>query len=158
MTGHNSERICVVYFENKEGYVIVAPDHRHPTPEGFERRECKTLKDIDRLTVRLNRQDTRMFERMWYRDREQMIASHDKIRSKLRQRLLAIDCSKIERLFIESAFRYFERKEKEYENFKVRGYFQQREFDSKNAKVDDYGKQLVMPKLSSRLASALSQE
>jgi hypothetical protein len=64
----------------------------------------------------------------------------------------------MERAFIRSAFAYYERKEKEYDNFKVRGYFAQREFDSVRGDIDHAvsGKQLVMPKLSDRLAHILS--
>lgn len=158
MRNHNDERICVVYFENRDGYVIVAPDQRHPTPLGFERKECHTLQEIDKLTAKMNRQDSDMFSRMWEQDRERMIAEHDKHRAKLRQRLLAIDCSVIERMFIQSALAYFDRKEREYANFKVRGYFAQREFDSARGDIDRAlaGKQLAMPKLSDRLAHILT--
>lgn len=155
---HNNERICVVYFENREGYVIVAPDQRHPTPEGFIRKEAKTLREIDKLTARMNRQDTDMFSRMWEKDRQQMLAQHERHRTALRQRLLAADCTRAERLFILSAFRYFDKKEEEYKNFKVQGYFSQREFDSVRGDIDHAtrGKQLTMPKLSDRLANILT--
>ncbi len=159
MDNHNNERICVVWFEDRQGYVLIAPDRSHPTPNGFERREATTLKEIDKLTARLNRQDTRLFERMWHQDRERMIAEHEKHRTSLNRRLLAHDCSAVERAFIKSAFAYYERKEAEYEHFKVRGYFAQREFDSIRGDIDHAlsGKQLVMPKLSDRLAHVLSQ-
>src|SRR5213078_151797 len=128
MDKHNHERISVIYFENRDGYIIVAPDRSRVTPDGFERMEARTLRDIDKLTDRLYRQDTRQFSVMWYREKAQMVEEHDKHRSKLRQRLMSIDCSQGERLFILSAFAYFDRKEKEYDNYKVRGYFAAREF------------------------------
>lgn len=158
MRNHNDERICVVWFEDKQGYAIVAPDTSHPTPKGFERRKCTTIKEIDRLTEKLNRQDTRLFERMWHQDRERMIEEHEKHKNSLRRRLLAHDCSPIERVFIQSAFAYYERKEQEYANFKVRGYFAQREFDDPHGDIDHAikGKQLVAPKMSDRLAHVLS--
>ena len=156
MRHHNDERICTVYFENAQGYVIIAPDQSHPTPQGFERREAKTLREIDRLTERMNRQDRDMFSRMMEKDKQQMLVKHDQIRAKLRQRLLAVDCSRPERLFILGAMDYLRRKEEEITKFSYRGYFQQREFDSKRACTENYGKQITMPKMSERLASALS--
>jgi hypothetical protein len=158
MDRHNHERISVIYFENRDGHIIVAPDRSRATPPGFERKEATTLREIDRITAILNRQDQTMFGRMWQQEREQMIREHDKHRTKLRQRLLAVDCSRGERLFILSAFAYFDRKEKEYDNFKVRGYFAAREFDSARGDIDraTSGKQLSMPKLSDRLSAALS--
>lgn len=154
----NHERICVVYFENSSGYVIVAPDQSHPTPQGFERKECHHLHEIDSLTRRLNQQDTNMFGRLMANDREQIRAKHTSIRSKLGQRLLAVDCSPVERAFILHMFRYMDRKEEELTRCEVRGYFQQREYDSKLAKVDDYGGQLerTVPKMSDRLASLIT--
>lgn len=156
---HNHERIRVVYFQDKSGYILVAPDQSHPTPKGFERHEATTLQEIDRITTIMNRQDTRMFERMWQQDRQQMIEAHNRHRTALNRRLLAPDCSPAERLFIMSAFRYFERKEQEYQHFKVRGYFAQREFDSVRGDIEHAtgGKQLVMPKLSDRLAHELTR-
>lgn len=160
MDQHNHERICVAYFVDAHGHILVAPDHRHPTPRGFERREARTLKEVDKLSRILNQQDTSMFSRMWAQDLELMIAQHDRHKTTLRQRLLAVDCGPTERLFIQSAFRYFDQKEEEFKNYKVSGFFHQREFDSPgNDPVDGNisgGKQLVMPKLSDRLALILS--
>jgi hypothetical protein len=158
--GHNDERICVIYFENRDHYVIVAPDHRHPTPAGFERRECHTLREIDQLTARLNRQDTDMFTRLMAQDREAIRRRHSEIRSKLGQRLLAADCSSWERMFIQSMYRYMDRKEEELTRCEVRGYFHQREYDSPGRDpVEQHGRQLeaTVPKMSDRLAAALSR-
>ena len=156
---HNHEKISTVYFENSSGYVIVAPDHRHPTPSGFERRECRSLRDIDRLTARLHRQDSDMLGRLIAKDREAMRTKHTSIRSKLGQRLLAVDCSPLETLFIRRMFAYLDRKEAELLKCEVHGYFQQREFDSKHACTENYGKQLeaTAPRLSSRLADILTK-
>src|ERR1700756_1406733 len=160
MDRHNNERIQVIYFENAEGKVLVAPDHRHPTPQGYVRKEATTLKEVDKLTARLNQQDNDMFSRMWEKDRELMIAAHNRHRTTLRQRLLAPDCGPWERLFILRAFAYYDKKESEYQHYKVSGYFHQREFDNAgNDPIDGNvhgGRQLVMPKLSDRLSSALS--
>jgi hypothetical protein len=157
MSNHNDERICVVYFEDKHGHLIVAPDHRHPTPEGHERRECHTLHDIDLLTQRLNRQDRDQFYRMFQQDQQVMIENHKKIRARLGQRLLAVDCGPTERVFIERMYKYLDKKEAAVMDFKVRGYFHQREYDSERGPIDDYGRQLIMPKMSDRLASLLSK-
>lgn len=159
-SNHNDERIGVVWFENKAGYVIVAPDHSHPTPQGFERKECRTLHEIDVLTKRLNRQDTDMFSRLMENDRRQMRAKHEQIRSKLGQRLLAVNCSNVERLFILRHFRYMDQKEKEILKCEVNGYFHQREYDSPGSDpIDRHGKQLeaTTPKLSDRLASLMTK-
>jgi hypothetical protein len=153
--GHNDERISVVYFENQRGYIIVAPDTSHPTPQGYIRRECHTLREIDLLTRRLNLQDKSMFDNLMEKDRRIMQDKRDSIRSRLRQRMLAADCTNFERRFIRGAFEYLERKEKENTEFQIRGYFTQREFDAKKAGTEDYGKQLVMPRMSDRLAHAL---
>jgi hypothetical protein len=157
----NSERICVVYFENKEGYVIVAPDRSHPTPQGFIRRECHHLHEVDRLTRKLQTQDRNMFSRLMEKDRKQIQAKHEQIKSKLRQRLLAVDCSRVERLFILGAFQYLDKKERELLKCEVGGYFHAREFDSTNkyGGTEDHGRQLekVVPKMSDRLAAALSK-
>jgi hypothetical protein len=156
---HNAERICVVYFQDSSGFVLVAPDQRHPTPAGFERKECHTLCEVDDLSRRLNRQDGDMFGRMWERDRQVMIASHERHRTALRQRLLAADCGPGERLFIMRAFAYFHKKEEEYKHYHVQGYFHQREYDSPgNDPLEKHGRQLeaTTPKLSDRLASILT--
>jgi hypothetical protein len=157
---HNYERICVVFFENAEHYVIVAPDHRHPTPTGFERRECRSLREIDALTSRLQRQDKAMFNRMWEKDRQTMIQAHDRHRTALRQRLLAPDCGPGERMFIQRAFDYFDRKEDEYNHFHVSGFFHQREYDGPGTDpVEDHGRQgpTTKPKMSDRLAALISR-
>src|SRR5882724_6644671 len=127
---HNHERISVLYFVNKSGYVIVAPDRSHPTPAGFEPRYCTTLAEIDSLTRKLNRQDTDMFSRLIAKDRAALIARHAQMKAKLDQRLLAIDCSPIERMFIQGAFRYFDKKEAELTKCEVSGYFHAREYNS----------------------------
>lgn len=155
MRNHNDERIKVIWFERADGYIYVPADSSRSTPDGFIRREATTLKEIDALTARLNRQDKRQFDQMFEQDYLTMKQSHDRKRTTLQRRMLAADCGPGERLFIQSALRYFDRKEEEALKYTVRGYFHQREFDSKNAKIDDYGKQLSMPKMSARLASEL---
>jgi hypothetical protein len=152
---HNDERIHVVYFERADGYVYVPADSSRVTPDGYERKEATTLKEIDRLTTKLNRQDQQQFDRIFEQDHAQLVEFHNRKRAILGQRLLAADCSPVERAFIRSAFAYFKRKEDEALKYTVRGYFHQREFDSVNAKIDDYGKQLTPPKLSDRLSSVL---
>src|ERR1700752_129351 len=124
--GHNHERISVVYFENASGYIIVAPDSKHPTPTGFERRECHTLREIAALTRRVNLQDTDKFSRLMAKDRAQMRSRHEQIRSKLMQRLLAVDCGRMEALFIRRAFQYLAQKEEEMTRCEVNGFFVQR--------------------------------
>jgi hypothetical protein len=156
---HNDERIAVVYFEDKSGYVIVAPDQRHPTPANFERKECHTLREIDRLTQRLNRQDTDTFTRLTQSDLAQMKVRHGQIRSKLGQRLLAVDCNCWERVFIQRMFAYMDRKEAEIARCEVRGYFHQREYDSPGRDpLEQHGRQLeaTQPKMSDRLAALIS--
>ena len=155
MRNHNDERICVVWFERADGYVYVPADSSRQTPEGYIRHEATTLKEIDALTTRLNHQDKRQFDQIFEQDYLTMKASHDRKRAILNQRMLCVDCGPGERLFIQSALRYFDRKEEEALKYTVRGYFHQREFDSKNAKIDDYGKQITAPKMSARLASEL---
>jgi hypothetical protein len=156
---HNDERICVVYFQDANGYVLVAPDRSHPTPAGFERQECHTLREVDDLTRKLNRQDSNMFSHMWEKDRQTMIESHERHRTALRQRLLAPDCGPAERVFIKRAFAYFDKKEEEYKHYHVNGYFHQREYDSPGSDpIEKHGRQLeaTVPKLSDRLASILT--
>lgn len=152
---HNDERIHVVYFERADGYVYVPADSSRQTPAGYERKEANTLKEIDKLTTRLNRQDQQQFDRIFEQDHAQLVEFHNRKREILGRRLLAVDCTPIERAFIRSAFAYFKRKEDEALKYTVRGMFWAREYDSKNAKCDDYGKQLVMPKLSDRLSNVL---
>src|SRR6267142_6485260 len=110
INSHNAERINVLYFVNRSGYVIVAPDQSHPCPQGYEKRWCRTLREVDSLTRRLNMQDQNMFAHLMERDRQQIVAQHARIKSKLNQRLLAIDCGPAERLFIQSAYKYMDRK------------------------------------------------
>lgn len=155
MRNHNDEKIKVIWFERADGYVYVPADSSRQTPDGYIRHEATTLKDIDRLTARLNRQDKRQFDQMFEQDYLVMKQFHDRKRTLLQRRMLAADCGLGERLFIQSALKYFDKKEEEALKYTVRGYFHQREFDSKNAKIDDYGKQLSMPKMSARLASEL---
>lgn len=158
-TPHNAERISVLYFQNAVGYVIIAPDRSHPCPDGFEKRYCTTLAEIDSLTRKLNRQDTDMFSRMQQKDRAILAARHGQIKAKLGQRLLAVDCTRMERLFIHRMFQYLEKKEAELLKCEVRGYFHQREYDSAGSDpVDKYGTQLKMPKMSDRLASVMSSK
>ena len=156
MDQHNNERIRVVYFERADGYVYVPGDSSRQTPRGYERHEATTLREIDKLTQKLNRQDKRDFDAMFEQDLAIMKANHDRHRDSLRRRMLAIDCSSEEQLFIKSALRYFDRKESECLHYTINGYFQQREYDQSHKKVDDYGKQLVMPKMSARLSSILT--
>lgn len=146
----------VIYFENKRGRVIVAPDTRHPTPVGYERKECRTLAEVDALTRRVNSQDQAHFDDLMEKDRLIMQSKREKIKATLGQRLLAIDCSAIERSFIKGAFAYFDRKERESAKCVVRGYFSQREYDHPLDGLDP-GKQLVMPKPSDRLAAILTK-
>lgn len=157
MDQHNNERICVIYFEDQYGHVLVAPDYLHPTPKGYERREARTLRDVDKLTHRLNTQDNAMFQRMWAQEKAVMIERHKVHKRNLAARL--DQATPAEKMFILSAFAYFDRKEKEYDHYRVRGFFHQREFDSPgNDPIDANvhgGKQLVMPKMSDRLAAAL---
>lgn len=157
---HNHERIHVLYFINAQGYVIVAPDRSHPCPAGFEPRYATTLREIDALTRTLNRQDTDMFSRLMARDREAIRTRHALIRSRLNQRLLAVDCHPNEALFIRSMFRYMDKKEAELLKFEVRGYFHQREYDSPGSDpIEKHGRQLeaTVPKMSDRLAAALTK-
>ena len=157
VNNHNDERICVVYFENRDGHVVVAPDRSHPTPHGYIRKAATSLREIDKLSARLNRQDSETFGRMWQQDRQIMIDSHDRHRTSLRQRLLAPDCGPWERLFIQRAFAYFDKKESEYQHYKVSGYFIQREFDSPATDPNEaHGKQIAMPKMSDRLTTTLT--
>lgn len=147
----------VVYFENARGYLIVAPDVSHPTPQGYERKECKYLHEVDKLTKRMNQQDQDQFAHLMQKDQEIMRQRREKTRSNLRQRMLAHDCSPFERRFIQGALQYLDRKEKENTEFKIRGYFQAREFDSSSGGVEDYGKQVQPAKMSDRLAALLTK-
>lgn len=146
----------VIYFENKRGRVIVAPDTSHPTPEGYQRRECRTLAEVDALTRRVNAQDQAHFDDLMEKDRRIMQLKRESIKAKLSQRLLAIDCTPIERAFIKGAFAYFDRKERESAKCIVRGYFSQREYDHPLDGLEP-GEQLRMPKPSDRLAALLSK-
>jgi hypothetical protein len=156
MSHNNDERIRVVWFERADGYVHVPADWSRKTPPGYVRHEATTLGDIDWLTRRLNAQDKRKFDAMFEQDYRQMVEVHTQKKAILSRRLLAPDCSPIERTFIRSAFAYFDRKERECLHYTVSGYFQQRECDQDHKKVDDYGKQVVMPRLSSRLSDILT--
>lgn len=156
---HNHERIKVLYFVNRAGYVIIAPDQRHPCPSGFEPRYATNLREVDSLTRTLNRQDTDMFSRLMEKDRKAIEHKHAQIRAKLGQRLLAVDCSRIEALFIRRMFAYLDKKEAELRKCEVRGYFHQREYDSPGRDpVEVHGRQLeaTQPKMSSRLADILT--
>ncbi len=158
----------IVYFEAprdfqigmkfvRKGFCIVAPDSKHPTPYGYERKECKYLHEVDALTKRMNVQDKEQYECLVAKDQEIMRQRREKTRTTLRQRMLAVDCTPFEKRFIEGALAYLDRKEKETTEFKIRGYFVQREMDSAHAHTDDYGRQLVMPRMSDRLSSLLTK-
>lgn len=159
----------VVYFEAprdfhtgtrlvKKGYIIVAPDASHPTPQGYERKECRYLHEVDKLTKKMNEQDAEQFGALMAKDREIMRERREKNRRTLRQRMLAPDCSAYERRFIQGAIEYLDRKEKENTEFQIRGFFVQREYDSPSTDpIDNYGTQVKMPKMSDRLASLLSK-
>lgn len=147
----------VVFFENKRGRVIVPPDHRHPVPQGYERKEAKTLAEVDRLTRRLNAQDQTMFDDLFEKDREIMRERREKTRSTLRQRMLAIDCTQFEKRFILGALAYLNRKEEEMYKHTVNGYFHAREYDAGHEPTENYGKQLSMPRMSDRLAALMTK-
>lgn len=147
----------VVYFENKRGYCIVAPDISHPTPDGYIRKECKYLHEVDALTKKMNVQDTNQFEHLMEKDREIMRQRRETTRTKLRQRMLAHDCTAFEIAFIKEGLRRLDQREKEQTECAVRGYFTQREMDSPSAGIEDYGKQLQAPKMSDRLAALLTK-
>lgn len=156
----NYERINVLYFVDRKGYVIIAPDQKHPCPTGFDKRYATSLRDVDKLTATLNRQDTDMFSRLIAKDREAIQIRHAQIKSKLNQRLLSVDCHPNEALFIRSMYRYLDKKEIELSKCEVRGFFHQREYDSPGSDpIEQHGRQLeaTEPKMSDRLASLLSQ-
>lgn len=147
----------VIYFENKEGKIIIAPDVRHPTPDGFERKECRTLAEIDKITRQMNSQDKQEWEMLNAKDRARFHDRREAIRTKLRQRMLAVDCSQFERRFIQHAMAYMDRKQEELYRFKLEGYFHQREFDKSSVDTSKVKEAVKMPKLSDRLASVLTQ-
>jgi hypothetical protein len=159
----------VIYFEApkdfyvgtrlvKQGYVIVSPHTDHRTPEGYERKECRYLHEVDALTKKMNQQDQDQFGAMMGKDREIMRQRREKNRATLRQRMLAADCNAFERAFIKGALEYLDKKESESLNFVVRGFFTQREYDSASTDpIDNHGKQLQPPKMSDRLTALLGK-
>lgn len=159
----------VVYFEVpkdfyngtklvRQGGIIIAPHSDHPTPEGYVRKECRYLHEVDKLTKRMNQQDFNEFNDLMAKDRQIMQQRRDKTRSTLKQRMLAADCTMFERRFIQGALVYLDRKEKENTEFAIRGFFTQREYDSPSTDpIDNYGTQVKTPKMSDRLAALLSK-
>lgn len=156
--------IKLVYFSRKlpDGteHIIPAPDTRHPTPPGYIRRECRHLNEVDKVTRIIVKQDQEFFARMLANERAAGKSFRDGVRSRLCRRMLEIDCTAFERTFIAGALDYLVKKEEEIYTIKrVGGYFHQREFDSdKSGPVEeDYSKPVTMPKMSDRLAEALSR-
>lgn len=142
----------------KRGHLLIAPDTRHPTPEFYERKECKYLHEVDALTRKMNRQDRDEFGAMMEKDRQIMQMRREKTRSTLRQRMLAADCTPYERRFIQGALQYLENKEKENTEFRMESFFTQREFDSPSTDPIDKPKRQVQPaKMSDRLAALLTK-
>jgi hypothetical protein len=153
---------AIIYFErilpDAKGYhrVIVAPDTSHPTPSGYERKECRTLREQDRLTDRLNSQDREMFADLTARDRQVMSAKRAHTRSVLQARMLQSGCTEFERAFIKGALLHLDLKEMEQSRFTVNGYFYAREFDGPDPSKQGMGT-IKPPKLSDKLAGALSR-
>jgi len=146
---------AVIYFENAKGRIIVSPDTSHPCPQGYERREARTLAEVDRLTRHVNQQDQSAWDDLCAKDRAMMQERRDRVRSKLRQRMLASDCTAFERRFIQGALEYLQKKEDDLYRANVRGYFHQREFGSNDVQLPE-PKSLV-PKMSDRLANLLTR-
>jgi len=148
----------VIFFENKVGKVIIAPHVDHPTPEGYIRKECKYLHEVDKLTKRMNQQDFNEFSDLMAKDREIMRLRREKTRKTLRQRMLAPDCTAFEIAFIRGALAKMDAREKEMTEFTIKGYFHAREYDSASTDpIDNYGAQVKVPKMSDRLAALLTK-
>ena len=142
----------------KRGHLLIAPDVSHPCPTNYERKECKYLHEVDALTRKMNAQDKDEFGALLEKDRQIMQQRRDKIRSTLRQRLLAVDCTPFERRFILGHLANMERKEKEQSTFRLESFFHQREFDSPTTDpIDKFGKQVQPAKMSDRLAALLTK-
>lgn len=138
--------------------IIVAPDNTHPTPEGWERMEARTLPEVDAVTLIINSQDQDHFNELSRKDQTMFLLKRELIKSRLNQRLMAVDCSPMERSLIKSAFARFERKEQELNRMVAKGYFHAREFDSETTeRGPSPEKQLPQAKMSERLASVLSR-
>jgi hypothetical protein len=155
--------VKLVYFAKLQPdgseHILPAPDTKHPTPAGYERRECHHLYEVDKITKLLIAQDKKFFERMLANERAAGANFRAGIRSRLRQRKLAIDCKPIERDFIDGALRYLDQKEQELYKLHVTGHFHQREYDGAGGE-EDHGLQLekTMPKrdLAHRLPNSIS--
>lgn len=148
----------VIFFVNQKGKIIIAPHVDHRTPEGYVRKECKYLHEVDKLTKEMNKQDFNEFRDLMEKDREIMRQRRDKTRRTLRQRMLAVDCTAFEIAFIKGALAHMDVREKEMTEFSIRGYFHAREFDSASTDpIDKHGEQVKVPKMSDRLASLLTK-
>lgn len=53
-----------VFFENKEGNIVIPPVIDGPTPRGYQRTEIRSAKDIEAVSKRYAAQKNRMFEVM----------------------------------------------------------------------------------------------
>lgn len=149
---------AVIYFVNAKGSIIVAPERDHPTPTGFIRKEAKTLAEVDELTRKIHSQDKNHFDDLMEKDRATMRERRERIRGKLRQRMMAVDCSAFERQFIKGALEYLQKKEDDLYRYTYNSYFAAREFDSSSKDpIDNYGKQVQPPKMSDRLAALLTK-
>lgn len=149
----------VVYFENRDGRLILAVSDDHPCPQGFERKEARSLPEIDQLHKRFQTKDRAEWDSLCDKDRAVMQVYRDRNRSRLTQRLMAIDCGPMERALIKSAFAYYAKKEKELYEATVNGYFHAREYDSTSpdpATTGEHDAQLPKSPLpSARLQSSL---
>lgn len=142
----------------KKGHLLIAPDHRHPTPDNYERLECKYLHEVDALTRKMNMQDQDEFGALMEKDRQAMELRREKTKSTLCQRMLAPDCTPFERRFIQGALDYLDRKAKQNSEFRLQSFFTQREFDAKTTDpIDKFGKQVQPAKMSDRLAALLTK-
>ena len=140
----------VVYFENKEGYVIIAPDSRHPTPESFERRECRYLHEVDKLARRVNQQDKDGWKKLNDRDRRLFFSRRQKIRANLIARKYSAACRPVERMFIDIMLRKMDEREEKLYGQKVEGFFHAREFDGHDPHVEKATIPLLQPEKAFR--------
>lgn len=77
----------VVYHITKDGHVSWPANTHAPVRPGYERREARTLREMDQVTKRVNRQELDKAEEHQHREEIRIAAQHAEFRPELRQKM-----------------------------------------------------------------------
>jgi hypothetical protein len=98
----------VIYFYNyrdpahPEGYLMLAPYTSYPTPPGYERREARTLPEVDKMYEVLVRQERLQWEREYFREEATFGKRQQDLRDRLYARMTSGSTGEYEKDFIKS--------------------------------------------------------